>query len=175
MPAAGACGPGKEWMIIMEQKTLATWLKIIIIGTGICGIVIGALILPEVGREIVAANKEFSSWLMPWLVFLWLGMMPCYVTLIFSWQIADRIGKDRSFTVENALRLGWISKLAAGDTAFFFVGNIVLWLCGKNHPGILLGALFICFVGIVIAVAMAVLSHHTRKAAALQEENDLTI
>ena len=50
MPAAGACGPGKEWMIIMEQKTLATWLKIIIIGTGICGIVIGALILPEVGR-----------------------------------------------------------------------------------------------------------------------------
>ncbi len=61
MPAAGACGPGKEWMIIMEQKTLATWLKIIIIGTGICGIVIGALILPEVGREIVVANKEFSS------------------------------------------------------------------------------------------------------------------
>ena len=175
MPATGACGPGKEWMIIMEQKTLATWLKIIIIGTGICGIVIGALILPEVGREIVAANKEFSSWLIAWLVCLGRGRIPCCVTFIFIWQIANRIGKDRSFTVENALRLGWISKLAAGDTAFFFVGNIVLWLCGKNHPGILLGALFICFVGIVIAVAMAVLSHHTRKAAALQEENDLTI
>ena len=156
-------------------KNISYMVKNYYYRTGICGIVIGALILPEVGREIVAANKEFSSWLMPWLVFLWLGMIPCYVTLIFSWQIADRIGKDRSFTVENALRLGWISKLAAGDTAFFFVGNIVLWLCGKNHPGILLGALFICFAGIVIAVAMAVLSHHTRKAAALQEENDLTI
>ena len=83
--------------------------------------------------------------------------------------------KNRSFTIENAVGLGRISKLAVADTAFFFIGNIVLWLCGWNHPGIVLGSLLICFVGIVIAVAMAVLSHHTRKAAALQEENDLTI
>lgn len=159
----------------MEQKTLARWLKIIIIGTGLCGIVVGAFLLPEIGSEITAAHREFSSWLIPWLIFLWLTLVPCYAALVISWQIADQIGRNRSFTIENAVGLGRISKLAVADTAFFFIGNIVLWLCGWNHPGIVLGSLLICFVGIVIAVAMAVLSHHTRKAAALQEENDLTI
>lgn len=165
---------GKD-LINMEQKTLARWLKIIIIGTGLCGIVVGAFLLPEIGSEIITAYKEFSLWRLPWLVFLWLTLIPCYAALAISWQIADRIGKNRSFTIENAVGLGRISKLAVADTAFFFIGNIVLWLCGWNHPGIVLGSLLICFVGIVIAVAMAVLSHHTRKAAALQEENDLTI
>ena len=165
---------GKD-LINMEQKTLARWLKIIIIGTGLCGIVVGAFLLPEIGSEITAAHREFSSWLIPWLIFLWLTLIPCYAALVISWQIADRIGRNRSFTIENAVGLGRISKLAVADTAFFFIGNIVLWLCGWNHPGIVLGSLLICFVGIVIAVAMAVLSHHTRKSAALQEENDLTI
>lgn len=55
---------GKD-LINMEQKTLARWLKIIIIGTSLCGIVVGAFLLPEIGKEITAAHREFSSWLIP--------------------------------------------------------------------------------------------------------------
>ena len=43
------------------------------------------------------------------------------------------------------------------------------------HPGILFIALFAIFAGIVIAVATAALSHLVYKAAALQDQSDLTI
>ena len=92
-----------------------------------------------------------------------------------GWKIAVNIGKDRSFTLENARLLQIISWLAAGDAAFFFLGNIVLFFLNMNHPGILLISLLICFAGVAVAVAAACLSHLVRKAADLQEQSDLTI
>ena len=69
-------------------------------------------------------------------------------------------------------RIAW---LAAGDTAFFFLGNVVFTLLSMNHPGILLLSLLICFAGVAVTVAAACLSHLVRKAADLQEQSDLTI
>jgi hypothetical protein len=159
----------------MEQKSLANWLKAMIIGTGICGTIFGLVVILGIGRDIVLKNPEFSSWFLTWTVFGILAAIPCYLTLIIGWRIADNIGNDRSFVMENAVKLGWVSKLAAGDAMFFFIGNIILWLCGKNHPSMIIVSLFISFAGVVISVGMAVLSYHTRKAARLQEENNLTI
>ena len=68
-----------------------------------------------------------------------------------------------------------ISVLAATDSAFFFVGNIVYWLIGFNHPSILLASFFVVFIGVSFSVAAAVLSHLIYKAADMKEENDLTI
>ena len=44
-----------------------------------------------------------------------------------------------------------------------------------NHPGILFISMVVVFAGIAIAVAAACLSHLIRKAAALQDQSDLTI
>ena len=85
------------------------------------------------------------------------------------------IGKDRSFCVENARLLKWISALAAADAAFFFLGNILYLLLGWSHPGVTLLCLLVVFVGVAISVAAAALSHLVMKAAALQEQSELTI
>ena len=44
-----------------------------------------------------------------------------------------------------------------------------------NHPGIVIMSLLIVFAGTAIAVAAAALSRLVKKAAALQEQSDLTI
>ena len=85
------------------------------------------------------------------------------------------IGKDRSFSMDNARLLQRISRLAAGDAVFFFLGNVLLLLLNMSHPGVVLAALVIVFVGVAVAVAAAVLSYLVQKAAALQEQSDLTI
>ena len=77
--------------------------------------------------------------------------------------------------MENADALRKISFLAAADSAVLFVGNVLFLLLNMNHPSILLGACIVVVVGIGISVAAAVLSHLVRKAAKLQEENELTI
>ena len=159
----------------MEQKALSKWLKLILIGVAFCGLVVYFLVLPAFGQSIVHDYPEFSGWYYPWLIFLWVTGLPCYLALFYGWKIASNIGADRSFCEDNAKYLKWIAWLAAGDAGYFFAGNLVLGFLSMNHPGVMLGSLIVVFAGIAIAVAAAALSHLVKKASALQEESDLTI
>ena len=159
----------------MEQKSLARWLKFIIIGVAICGALIYFCIIPECGRTMVNAYPEFSFRYWPWLIFLWITAIPCYGVLIFGWQIATNIGKDKSFSMGNAKALKWISWLAIVDTIFFFVINVVYLFLDLSHPGVVLLSLIVVFAGVAVSVAAAALSHLVQKAAVLQEQSDLTI
>ena len=159
----------------MEQKALARWLKIILIGVGICGLVVYGALLPMYGQALLSRYPEFANRFWPWMIFLWVTALPCYAALAAGWQIAANIGKDRSFSGDNARLLQRIAWLAAGDTAFFFLGNVVLMLLSMNHPGVLLASLLICFAGVAVTVAAVCLSHLVHKAADLQEQSDLTI
>lgn len=159
----------------MEQKGLATWLKIILVGVGICGLVVYFVVFPSYGESLVSDYPEFSNRFWPWLIFLWISGIPCYAVLVFGWKIAANIGRDQSFSNANAKYLKWIAWLAAGDGVFFFVGNIVLLFTNMSHPGIALFSLLVVFAGVAVAVASAVLSHLVQKAAVLQEQSNLTI
>ena len=159
----------------MKQKSLSKWLKIIMIGLAVCGLVVYGIVLPSYGASLKAQYPEFSNRFWPWLIFLWMTGIPCYAVLVLGWRIADRVGRDRSFTEENARSLKWVAWLAAGDAAFVFAGNLLLLLLNMSHPGVLLLSLLVVFLGVAVAVAAAVLSHLVRKAAALQEQSDLTI
>lgn len=97
------------------------------------------------------------------------------MALYCAWKITANIGKDQSFTEQNASLLKSISILSIGDAGFFFVGNIALLLLNMSHPAVAIASLAVVFVGIAIAVAAAVLSHLVKKAAVLQDESDWTI
>ena len=160
----------------MRQKSLSNWLKFIVIGVGICGLVIYLLVVPMLGQTVAAAEDGFFDRLYwPWLVLIWVTGLPIYAALAFAWVIAGNIGQDRSFSIENARLLKWISGLAAGDAAFFFAGNILYLLLGWSHPGVTLLCMVLVFVGGAISVAAAALSHLVMKAALQQQENELTI
>ena len=86
----------------MDQKTLARWLKAVIIGTGICGLVVFLWLVPFMGKGVLEGYPEFGSWYLPWLIFLEISGLPCFGVLYLSWRIAGNIGQDRSFSMENA-------------------------------------------------------------------------
>ena len=159
----------------MNQIKLSKWLKVIIVGAGICGTIIYFYVFPFWGKDIVASNSDRSLWYWPWLLFLWITSVPCYATLVCGWKIADEIGKDNSFCRKNANLLKLISIFAASDSAFLFIGNIILLLLNMNHPGIVLLAFFVVFAGIAITVTAAALSHLVYKATQISEEIELTI
>lgn len=159
----------------MEQKALSRWLKGILVGVGICGLIVYALIVPAVGISLQGQYPEFSGRFWPWLLFIWGSGVPCYAALFFSWKIVSSIGQDRSFSEENARLLKWISGLSAADAAYFFVGNLLLLLLDMSHPSVVLASLLVVFAGVAVAVAAAALSHLVQKAAVLQEQSDWTI
>lgn len=160
----------------MKQAYLANWLKCIIIGVGICGLIVYFLVVPVIGRTIAVMEQgvyDHCYW--PWLIFIWVTGVPCYTVLVLAWKVVCNIGADRSFSLPNAKLLKWISVLAAADAALFFAGNIVFLFLNMNHPGIVLFSQIIVFAGIAVAVAAAALSHLVLKAADLQEQSDYTI
>ena len=159
----------------MEQKSLAIWLKIILVGVGICGLVVYFVVFPSYGESLVNDYPEFANRFWPWLIFLWISGILCYAVLLFGWKIATNIGRDQSFSNANAKYLKWIAWLAAGDGIFFFVGNIIFLFTNLSHPGVALFSLLVVFAGGAVAVASAVLSHLVQKAAVLQEQSDFTI
>lgn len=159
----------------MDQSKLARWLKAAIIVIGLCLAVIYFAVIPTMGRSLADAYPEFAHCFWPWVVFIWITAAPVYAALIFCWRIASGIGRDQSFTHQNAENCKWISNLAILDSAYFFVGNIVLLFMNMNHPGIILASLLVVFAGAAIAIAFAALSNLVGRAAALQEQSDLTI
>ncbi len=159
----------------MEQKHLSKWLKLILIGVAICGLVVYALVVPMYGMSLRSLYPEFSNRFWPWLLFIWVSGIPCFVVLCYAWRIATNIGNDQSFTEQNASLLVSISVLSALDAGFFFVGNIVLLLLNMSHPGVVIASLVIAFVGVAVSVASAALSYLVKKAAVLQEQSDWTI
>lgn len=159
----------------MEQRTLVWWLKLLVVFAAVCGIALCAGILPMEGKKLAAAYPELAYYYLPWLIFLWILAVPCFMALVLAWRIFGNIEKDCSFCMENADALQKISFLAAADAGLLFLGNVLFLLFNMNHPAVLLGACMVVVVGIGISVASAVLSHLVRKAADLQEQSDLTI
>ena len=159
----------------MSQKSLAVWLKIIIAGLAVLLLLFAVLIVPMLGQSTISYAPEFSGWFVPWLIFAWVTAVPCFIAAVFAWKVADNIGKDRSFSIDNALLLKRIAILAAADGAILFTGDLVLSLLSMSHPGITLGLLLLVFLAVAASVACAALSHLVRKAADLQQESDLTI
>lgn len=159
----------------MNQRRLCRWLRFVMMGIGICGLGVYLGIIPSYGRDMAEANPEYANCFWPWLLFLWGTALPCFGSLICGWKIAGEIGKDNSFSRKNAGLMEKIAYLAAIDTVYFFIGNVIFTLMGKNHPGILILAIIITFGGFAVTIAAAGLSHLILNAAELKEESDLTI
>ena len=140
----------------MNQKALSRWLKGIVLGMGVCGLILYFLVIPIAGDSLVV-------------------QYPCYAVLFWGWSIASEIGQDRSFTLKNARSLKWIMVAAIGDTVFFFAGNVIFLLADINHPAVLLASILVCFIGVCIAVVAGSLSHLVTKAAGIVEENEAYI
>ena len=159
----------------MNLKSLSVWIKIVLIGFALCGAAILLFAVPAIGKSIISAYPEFSGAYLPWLIFLWIAVIPCYAVLVLGWLIASNIARDNAFSSANAKLLKAIAILAAVDSVYFFIGNIVLLLLNMNHPGIVLLSLIVVFIGAAICVASTALSKLTSRAADIEDENRYTI
>lgn len=159
----------------MTQSKLAHRLKAVILCVAFCLAGLYLWFLPMMAEETRTVSPEFSFCFWPWLIFLWGTALPLVAALLLSWRIAGNIGADRSFCRENAREMSRISTLAFVDTAYFFIGNLVMGFAFVSHPGILLYSLFFDLVGVCVGVVAAALSHLIYKAALLREEQALTI
>lgn len=159
----------------MKPNRFAKWLKGIIVGTTLIGIGCLIYVIPQMMSIFRADYPEFSYWIMPWKILIVCCSIPCFVAMGLSWKIASNIQKDCSFCHENAKLFQLFSYLALTDAIVFLFGSVVYFLCGMNHPGLLILELLIVFAGLAVYACTAALSYFVSQAADLQQDSDLTI
>lgn len=159
----------------MSQKTLSILAKIIIILFAVLGIAFYGIAVPFGGRDLLSDAPELQYCYFPWLFFIELMVIPDYLVLGFAWKTADSIGNDRAFSKDNGRRFRSISLISLITTVYFFVGNTVFFLLNMNHSAVYIVSFALAFIGASISAASAILSYLSNKAAALQEESELTI
>ncbi len=159
----------------MEQKMMGLWMKAVIIGVGLCLLACCFYLIPEYGKTLAARYMQYKFLYGRWMGFIWISAVPCFAVLVLGWMLAHTVGKGKAFTQVNVTRLRLISRLAAADTVFFFLGNVFYAFMGWSHPVILSLSMLAVLFGVVIASAAAVLAYLVCKAADLQIQADLTI
>ena len=157
------------------MKKLSVTLKLSIGGMALCGLALYFGAIPIFALSMRTAYPEFANRFWPWLAFLWGSALPCYGVLFYGWRVAGEIGRGNAFSGENAASLRAVARLAVLDTVYFALGNIILFLLSMSHPGIALGLMAVCVVGVIVAAAADALSKLIAEAARLREEQDLTI
>ena len=159
----------------MTQTKLAAWLRAVILAAAVCVLLVYAWLLPMTLMELLNDIRCGAFLYTAVLTFLELTGVPILIALGFAWSIAAEIGHDNSFSRKNAVSMKWIAVLALGDVIYFQLGILVFAFCGCCHPALFIPVFFLDCVGLAISVCAAALSHLILKAAAIREENDLTV
>ena len=159
----------------MKSNVYSKLLKLIIIGTTLIGLGCVVYVIPMIMESFGDCYPEFTYWIIPWKILIYVCAIPCFAAMLLCWKIAANIQKDQSFCYENAKYFRYLSYLALGDSVVFGTGSVVLWLCGMNHPGLLIVELLVVFVGLAVFVCTSALSNLVSQAADLKEDSDLTI
>ena len=133
-----------------------------------------AVIFPQRIQEAGAAYN--AAWMItPGIVCISISAVPIAIALVLFWQICTEIGRDNSFSAENAKSFAVISRLAALMAAVWFAGVVFLAVVHCLGPEFGIFMILIAFICIVAAVLSAALSHLVYKSYEMRQENELTI
>ncbi|MDD4513185.1 MAG: DUF2975 domain-containing protein [Eubacteriales bacterium] len=159
----------------MEQKKISVWLKAVVVGFGICGILFYAVILPKMAGGLVERLPELQRLYLPWLILALLTAPACFGALVLAYIIFDHIGRDQSFVKENVRALTLIAYLAFADTGLLFAGNVIYLILGLSLLPLMELSALLCFIGAAIGAAAYALARLTEKAIELRTENEAYI
>lgn len=156
----------------MKQHKIANWLKGIVISLAI--LVFIFLVAVTIFAFIKTELHPIGS-IIGFPFFTWYTVAICYAILFQSWKVCREIGKENSFSLENASAFHKMSLsgilLAIGFSAkfclIFFLGNL----------GFIYGLFIICevIVSIIFTVLCEALSKLILHAYEIRQENELTI
>ena len=120
-------------------------------------------------------TAAYQKWYGPGLVYCWIVLLPGFAGLWEFWKICVQIGRDDSFSQENARSLFRICLLALTMAALLAAGVAALCLLGMGLPALLIAMLGFAAACALVALLANALSQLVRRAAAIKSENDLTI
>ncbi len=89
----------------MKQSEISGWLKGITIAIGIVGVVFFFLLVPILAGEMKREYPQAAFLYLPGMAYSYVIAAGCYAILYQFWTVCREIGRDNSFSKENAAAL----------------------------------------------------------------------
>ena len=161
----------------MKTKTMSALLRAVLLAAGLLLVVFFFLFLPFCGQDTVRYAPEFAWAYWPCLIWAWAFAVPIFWAMVPAWRVCGSIAvKGMAFTGKNARDLRTVSRLAFADAVIFPAGMlIVAYLGAGSAPLTLLITPLVTFFCLAAGIVLYVLSRLVADAAALREDNELTI
>ena len=159
----------------MQQMEVSKWLKSITILTGVAGLIFFFVVLPLMARDVAETYPGVAYLMWPGLIYGWVIGAICYMILYQFWKVCVEIGRDNSFSAENAESFRVISRLAVLLSCAWFIGVVFLAIVRALDPALAIIMILFAFICTIVAVLSAALSHLIYKSYEMRQENDLTI
>ncbi|MCM1283517.1 MAG: DUF2975 domain-containing protein [Muribaculaceae bacterium] len=154
----------------MKQTRISYWLKGIVIALGIMGIFFfGAL--TWYGFYL----KGEGNPLWGWVVFSWYIAALCYVILFEFWQVCTQIGRDNSFSMENARAFRRMGFCGAAAVLGFAGRLIFICVVDALDFGRVIFIVAEVMLAAIFAILCEALSRLVQYAYEVKQENELTI
>ena len=150
-------------------------MKLAAVAAAALGLLAAFVLLPALASAMLEEYPAYQKWYWPGLVYCWIVLLPGFAGLWEFWKICVQIGRDDSFSQENARSLFRICLLALTMAALLVAGVATLCLLGMGLPALLIAMLGFAAACALVALLANALSQLVRRAAAIKSENDLTI
>ena len=150
-------------------------MKLAALAAAVLGLLAAFVFLPLLASAMLEEYPAYQKWYWPGLVYCWIVLLPGFAGLWEFWKICVQIGRDDSFSQENARSLFRICLLALTMAALLAAGVAALCLLGMGLPALLIAMLGFAAACALVALLANALSQLVRRAAAIKSENDLTI
>ena len=150
-------------------------MKLAAVAAAALGLLAAIVLLPALASAMLEEYPAYQKWYWPGLVYCWIVLLPGFAGLWEFWKICVQIGRDDSFSQENARSLFRICLLALTMAALLAAGVAALCLLGMGLPALLIAMLGFAAACALVALLANALAQLVRRAAAIKSENDLTI
>ncbi len=156
----------------MKQTKISYWLKGMTVVLGIMGL-LGLGGLTWYASTIKKEMPESAQW--QFIFFTWYTAVLCYLVLLQFWKVCTEIGKDNSFSMENA-RAFHVMGLCAVAEIIGEAGRLVwLGVTGLAEPVSVLEVVVKMILAAMFLLLCEALSRLVQYAYDVKRENDLTI
>ncbi len=155
----------------MNRKKSLGKLKIACIVTLILGIALFGFVAPQV---LGLFYSGITAAYIASLIYVECVGALCFVSLWQTWKICGEIGKDNSFSHENAKSLRKISKHMLAACVMMLAGMIASLMLRTLSLLTWLSALGVC-ISLIFSLFAAAMAELIEAGAKLKDENDLTI
>lgn len=149
-------------------------ILICFLGVAICALAypfqvsLTAIGVPSGERVPPTIEQYIEYWVQ--LSFYWIASIPCFLILLFGWNISSEIKKGNAFSMKVSKKLNTGAQILFVDSMLYLAAQLVFTMLDWN-PFVLILSI-VGLIGLILSFVLYLAARYVREAAKIKEENE---